>query len=325
MRLVFMGTPDFSVPTLEALHAAGHEIRSVYTRAPAASGRRGKALVPSPVARAATALGLPVRTPRGLRDPREIEAFEALRVEAAVVVAYGRILPPALLDALPSGAWNAHASLLPRWRGAAPIQRAVMAGDRETGIQVMRMEEGLDTGPIALTHREPIGPATTAGDLFAILAERGAALMVEAMDRLAAGTLETVPQPEEGVTHADKIDKSEARIDWSAPAAHVVRLVNGLSPSPGAWTEHSGQRVKILRAMPLRIGTIEPGMIGPGTIGPGLVIGRGPKVLGTVAAGDGRTPGAVHRVAVLEAQRAGSGAMDANAFAQALPPGTRFG
>ena len=253
MRLVFMGTPAFSVPTLRALHAAGHDIAAAYTRAPAASGRRGRALVPSPVHAAAEALGIEVRTPRSLRDGAEIEAFRALEAEAAVVVAYGRILPPAILDAVPLGCWNGHASLLPRWRGAAPIQRAVMAGDAETGIQIMRMEEGLDTGPIALTRREPIGPATTAGDLHDTLAEAGAGLMVEAMAHLAAGTLETVPQAEVGVTYAEKIDKAEARIDWSRPAEEVARHVNGLSPFPGAWTTLDGERVKLLRAEPLPI------------------------------------------------------------------------
>ena len=248
MRLIFMGTPTFSVPTLRALHAAGHGIAAVYTRAPAASGRRGKALVPSPVHAAADALGIEVRTPRSLRDEAEIEAFRALRADAAVVVAYGRILPRAILDAVRAGCWNGHASLLPRWRGAAPIQRAVMAGDRETGIQVMRMEEGLDTGPIALTHRERIGPTTTAGDLFDTLAEAGASLMVEAMAKLETGVLETVPQSEEGVTYADKIEKSETRIDWSRPAEEVARHVNGLSPFPGAWTMWNGERVKLLRA-----------------------------------------------------------------------------
>ena len=229
LRLVFMGTPAFSVPTLRALHEARHEIAAVYTRAPAASGRRGKALVPSPVHAVAEELGIEVRTPKSLRGDEETEAFRALRADAAVVVAYGRILPVTILDAVPMGCWNGHASLLPRWRGAAPIQRAVMSGDEETGIQIMRMEEGLDTGPIALTHREPIGPTTTAGDLFDTLAEAGAALMAEAMARLEAGTLETVPQAEDGVTYADKIEKDEARIDWSRPSKEVAWHINGLS------------------------------------------------------------------------------------------------
>ena len=248
LRLAFMGTPAFSVPTLQALHAAGHRIAAVYTRAPAASGRRGKKLVPSPVHAAADGLGIEVRTPKSLRSEDEQEAFRTLHCDAAVVVAYGRILPPAILDAVPMGCWNAHASLLPRWRGAAPIQRAIMAGDAETGVQVMRMEEGLDTGPIALTHREPIGRATTAGDLFDTLAERGADLMVEAMARLEAGTLQTTPQSEDGVTYADKIEKDEARIDWSRPAAEVAAHINGLSPFPGAWTMHGERRLKLLRA-----------------------------------------------------------------------------
>ena len=248
MRLVFMGTPDFSVPTLRALHVAGHEIAAVYTRAPAASGRRGRELRPSPVHAAADELGIAVRTPKTLRSNEEAAAFRDLKADAAVVIAYGRILPPAILDAVPFGCWNAHASLLPRWRGAAPIQRAIMAGDEETGVQVMRMEEGLDTGPIALTHREPIGPTTTAGDLFAVLADRAAKLMVEMMARLEAGTLETEPQGEDGVTYADKIEKGETRIDWTRPASEVARHINGLSPFPGAWTMLGEERVKLLRA-----------------------------------------------------------------------------
>ena len=326
MRLVFMGTPLFSVPTLRALHAAGHEIAGVYTRAPAASGRRGKALVPSPVHAAAEELGLTVRTPRTLKDEEEIEAFRALEAEAAVVVAYGRILPRAVLDAVLRGCWNAHASLLPRWRGAAPIQRAIMAGDRETGVQVMRMEEGLDTGPIALTHREPIGPTTTAGDLFDTLADRGAELMVEAMARLERGTLDAVPQGENGVTYADKITKDEARIDWTRSAGEIARHVNGLSPFPGAWTTHEGERVKLLRATTMRFklaSTDSNAAPVPGTVGPGLAIeGRAP-VLGTVAAGES-VPFARYEVVVLEAQKAGGRGMTREGFAQAFPPGSRF-
>ena len=327
MRLVFMGTPAFSVPTLRALHAAGHEILAAYTRAPAASGRRGKKLVPSPVHAAADALGIEVRTPRTLRDRAETEAFRALGAEAAVVVAYGRILPPAILEAVPLGCWNGHASLLPRWRGAAPIQRAVMAGDAETGIQIMRMEEGLDTGPVALTHREPIGPTTTAGDLHDILAERGAELMVEAMARLAAGTLATTPQAEDGVTYAEKIDKAETRIDWSRSAGEVARHINGLSPFPGAWTTLGGERVKLLRAEARgRGGADIPHLAGPGSYSlpslPDAVAAIVPPETSYdqgvhVAAGDGG-------LRVHEVQRAGGRPVLGIEFARGLGADARF-
>ena len=350
LRLAFMGTPTFSVPTLRALHAAGHDIAAVYTRAPAASGRRGKNLGPSPVHAAAGALGIEVRTPGSLRTEGEREAFRALGCDAAVVVAYGRILPPAILDAVPMGCWNAHASLLPRWRGAAPIQRAVMAGDAETGVQVMRMEEGLDTGPVALTHREPIGPTTTAGDLFATLAERGAELMVEAMARLEAGTLETEEQDPGGATYADKIDKDEARIDWSRPARRVAAHVNGMSPFPGAWTTLGGGRVKLLRAdLPLDDVPMLPDEDGasfPAVAADDLphivVTGAGAMPATTVPDPEEvidapTSPGDVLvaddlRVAcadgtalrVLEVQRAGGRPLSGAEFARALPDGARF-
>ena len=304
LRLVFMGTPAFSVPTLQALHEAGHEIAAVYTRAPAASGRRGKALVPSPVDAAAAELGLDVRTPRSLRGDEEIEAFRALEADAAVVVAYGRILPAAILDAVPMGCWNGHASLLPRWRGAAPIQRAVMSGDEETGIQIMRMEEGLDTGPVALTHREPIGPTTTAGDLFGTLAKAGATLMVEAMAKLEAGTLETIPQAEDGITYAGKIEKDEARIDWSRPATEVARHINGLSPFPGAWTTLGEERVKVLRAEAVK-------EAGP----PAVVVREAHAVL--IGCGTGS-------IALHEVQRAGKRPVSGAEFARGLSDNARF-
>ena len=354
LRLAFMGTPSFSVPTLNALHAAGHEIAAVYTRAPAASGRRGKELRPSPVHAAADALGLEVRTPRTLRTEDEQDAFRALECDAAVVVAYGRILPPEILEATRLGCWNAHASLLPRWRGAAPIQRAVMAGDAETGVQVMRMEEGLDTGPIALTHREPIGPSTTAGDLFGTLAERGADLMVEAMARLEAGTLETVEQDPGGVTYADKIDKDEARIDFSRPARRVAAHVNGLSPFPGAWTTLGGGRVKLLRAdlplgdVPMLPGSddtpdeaeddeagangLPPIVVTGGGIMPATTVPDPDEVVDAPASPGDVTVGDDLRVAcadgttlrVLEAQRAGGKPVSGAEFARALPDGARF-
>lgn len=252
MRLVFMGSPAFSVPTLQALMAAGHDIAAVYSQPPRASARRGKAPVPTPVHQAAERAGLLVRTPVSLKSEAEQAAFRDLGADAAVVVAYGLLLPPAILEATRLGAWNGHGSLLPRWRGAAPIQRAIMAGDERTGMMIMKMEEGLDTGPVALTEQTPIGPQDTAGDLAERLSAIGARLMVDAMARLEAGTLTLVPQPSEGVTYAAKIRKEEARIDWSRPAVEVDRLIRGLSPSPGAWCEFDAgnglERLRLLRS-----------------------------------------------------------------------------
>ena len=327
MRLAFMGTPAFSVPTLRALHDAGHEIAAVYTRAPAASGRRGKELRPSPVHAAADQLGIEVRTPETLRTDEEVDRFRALNADAAIVIAYGRILPLAVLHSVPLGCWNAHASLLPRWRGAAPIQRAIMAGDDETGVQVMRMEEGLDTGPIALTHREPIRPTTTAGDLFATLADRAAELMVEAVARLAEGTLAVEPQSEDGVTYADKIGKDEARIDWSRPADEVARHINGLSPFPGAWTMLGNDRVKLLRARdrPNEGWTVRH-RAGPASYDIPPANGEAGSITAQtssydhdfhVACGSGA-------VSVLEAQRAGGRATSGNEFARGLTSDARF-
>lgn len=245
MRLIFMGTPDFAVPALDALAAAGHEIAAVYSQPPRPAGR-GQQPRPSPVAARAAALGLPLATPVTLRDPAAQSDLAALGAEAAVVVAYGLILPPAILAAPARGCFNIHASLLPRWRGAAPIQRAVLAGDAETGVCVMAMEAGLDTGPVLLREATPIGAEDTAGDLHDRLAAMGARLMVDALGRIDA--LAPVPQPEAGVTYAAKIDKAEARIDWTRPAAEVDRLIRGLSPFPGAWCEIAGERVKLLRS-----------------------------------------------------------------------------
>lgn len=245
MRLIFMGTPDFAVPALDALAAAGHEIAAVYSQPPRPAGR-GQQPRPSPVAARAAALGLPLATPAALRDPAAQSDLAALGAEAAVVVAYGLILPPAILAAPARGCFNIHASLLPRWRGAAPIQRAVLAGDAETGVCVMAMEAGLDTGPVLLREATPIGAEDTAGDLHDRLAAMGARLMVDALGRIDA--LAPVPQPEAGVTYAAKIDKAEARIDWTRPAAEVDRLIRGLSPFPGAWCEIAGERVKLLRS-----------------------------------------------------------------------------
>jgi methionyl-tRNA formyltransferase len=243
MRLIFMGTPDFAVPALEALAAAGHEIACVYSQPPRPAGRGQKPRL-SPVAARAEALGLAVRTPSSLRDPAEQAALVALGAEVAVVVAYGLILPRAVLEAPVRGCLNIHASLLPRWRGAAPIQRAILAGDAETGVCIMAMEAGLDTGPVLLREAVPIGKHDTAGDLHDRLAVLGARLIVEALARLDA--LRPMPQPETGVTYAAKIDKAEARIDWSRNATEIDRQIRGLAPFPGAWCEIDGARIKLL-------------------------------------------------------------------------------
>ena len=224
MRIAFLGTPAFALPTLSALHEAGHDIVAVYTRAPKPAGRRGLTLTPSPVHARADELGLAVATPRTLRDAAEAARFAALDLEAAVVVGYGLLLPLPILQAPRHGCFNLHPSLLPRWRGAAPIQRPIIAGDTETAAAIMRMEEGLDTGPIALEQRVPIPPEATAGDMHDTLAEVGAALMVWALAQLADGTLGLRAQAEEGVVYAAKIDKAEARIDWREPAARVHDL-----------------------------------------------------------------------------------------------------
>ncbi len=263
MRLIFMGTPGFSVPALEALHRAGHEIACAYTQPPRPAGR-GKRDRPSPVQVAAEALGIAVRHPVSLRGAAEQAALAALGADLAVVVAYGLILPQAVLDAPARGCLNIHASLLPRWRGAAPIQRAVMAGDAETGVCIMRMEAGLDTGPVLLRAETPIGAEDTAGDLHDRLAGLGAELIVTATGRL--GALPETAQPETGATYAEKVRKSEARIDWSAPATEVDRRIRGLSPFPGAWCEAEGARLKILRSRRVA-GEGDPGKV----IGPAVV------------------------------------------------------
>ena len=304
MRLAFLGTPDFAVPLLDALVAAGHEIAAVYCRPPKPAGR-GRRPRPSPVQERAEALGLPVRTPRSLRDAAAQAEFAASDLDAAVVAAYGLILPPAVLEAPRRGCWNVHASLLPRWRGAAPIQRALLAGDSETGVCIMRMEAGLDTGPVALREATPIGAADTGGTLHDRLAGIGARLIAEAMDRLAAGTLETAPQSEGGVTYADKIEKAEAEVDWTRPAAEVDRRIRALAPFPGAWTWLRGERLKLLMSR------VEPGAGAPGeTLDDGL----------RVACGEGA-------VWVTEAQRAGRGAGPTEALLRGfpVPAGERLG
>ena len=243
MKIIFMGTPEFSVPILQAL-AKAHDIVCVYCQPPRPAGR-GKALRPTPVQPAAEALGLPVRHPSSLRSAEEQAAFASLNADIAVVVAYGLILPQPVLDAPRFGCVNIHASLLPRWRGAAPIHRAILAGDAETGVCLMQMDAGLDTGPVLLRAATTIGAEDTTADLHDSLSQMGADLVVSALPRLPS--LVSVPQPAEGVTYAAKIDKSEARIDWHAPAAVIDRQIRGLSPFPGAWCESAGERVKFLR------------------------------------------------------------------------------
>ncbi|UVK56995.1 methionyl-tRNA formyltransferase [Mesorhizobium sp. AR02] len=252
LRVIFMGTPEFSVSTLRAIAEAGHEVSAVYTQPPRAAGRRGLELTPSPVQREAERLGIEVRTPTSLKSEAEQATFHALQADVAVVVAYGLLLPKAILDAPRLGCINGHASLLPRWRGAAPIQRAIMAGDLESGMMVMRMEEGLDTGPVGLLEKCPIGPDMTAGDLHDRLMSVGATLMVEALARLEENALRFTAQAAEGVTYARKIDKSETRVDWTRPAAEVHNHLRGLSPFPGAWSEIDiggrMERLKLLRS-----------------------------------------------------------------------------
>ena len=296
-----MGTPGFSVPALDALVGAGHEVACVYSQPPRPAGR-GKKPRPSPVQARAEALGLPVRHPASLKTEEARADFAALGAEAAVVVAYGLILPQPVLEAPARGCLNIHASLLPRWRGAAPIHRAVMAGDAETGICIMAMEAGLDTGPVLLREAVPIGPEDTTGDLHDRLAALGGRLIVEALERI--DELEPKPQPGEGATYARKIDKAEARIDWAAPAGEVGRLIRGLSPFPGAWGEMAGARVKCLRAR---------AVAGSGT--PGEVL-RADTVL-TVACGTGA-------VEITRLQREGKGAQDSESFLRGfgVPAGT---
>src|SRR5688500_7880481 len=237
MRLVFMGTPDFAVPALIELAARGHDIAAVYTRAPKPAGRRGLELTPSPVEREARKLGLNVLTPASLKGEEAAAAFRAHNADAAVVVAYGLLLPKPILDAPRLGCFNIHASLLPRWRGAAPIHRAIMAGDEATGVTIMKMDEGLDTGDMAMVDRVAIGPDATTGDMHDVLARTGADLVARALAALERGSLSLTKQPTAGVTYAHKISKDETRIDWSKPARKVHNHIRGLSPSPGAWFE----------------------------------------------------------------------------------------
>jgi methionyl-tRNA formyltransferase len=259
MRIAFMGTPDFAVPLLAELIAQGHDIAAVYSQPPRPKGR-GLQEEPSPVAKLALSHGLVVRTPVSLRKEEAQAEFAARDLDVAVVAAYGLILPKAILDAPRRGCLNLHGSLLPRWRGAAPVQRAVMAGDAETGVMVMRMEEGLDTGPVLMTATTPIG-RKTAGELTDELADVGADLMAYCLKALERGPVPEVPQPEEGITYAKKILKEEARIDWTKSAREIDCHIRGLSPWPGAWTEANGERLKILYAEPVNAISTTPGEV----------------------------------------------------------------
>jgi methionyl-tRNA formyltransferase len=297
LRLVFMGTPDFAVPTLFEIIGSGYDVAAVYTRAPQPAGR-GMAERPSPVAREAGKFGLPVFTPKTLKAPDAVSAMLAHEADAAVVVAYGLILPKPILEAFPLGCFNLHASLLPRWRGAAPIHRALMAGDSETGVMVMKMDEGLDTGSVAMAQRVPIAPDATTGDLHDDLARLGAKLMVVALGALDRGSLTLTPQAETGATYASKIDKSESRIDWTRPWQDVHNHCRGLSPFPGAWSELDNVgRIKVLRTTK-----------GEGAGAPGAVLDD--RL--TVACGEGA-------VRIVELQRAGGKPMPADEFLRGTP------
>ncbi|WP_024275370.1 methionyl-tRNA formyltransferase [Hyphomicrobium sp. 802] len=307
LKIVFMGTPDFSVLVLDAVVAVGHEVVAVYSQPPRPAGR-GMAEAKSPVHRRAEALGIPVRTPVNFKSDDDRQAFAALQADAAVVVAYGLLLPKAILDATRLGCFNVHASKLPRWRGAAPIQRAIMAGDAVTAVNIMRMEQGLDTGPVCVGRDVPISPDMTAGELHDILSKLGAELMVEALGKLEAGTLACVRQPDEGATYAAKIDKREARIDFSRSAKEVADHIRGLSPFPGAWFEISlggkPERIKVLLA------AVVDGSGAPGT----LIDDRL-----TIACGSGA-------IRIVKLQRAGKQPMAASDFLRGTPvaAGTPF-
>jgi methionyl-tRNA formyltransferase len=309
LRIIFMGTPAYAVPTLQALHDAGHEIVAVYSQPPRPAGRRGLELKPSPVHEAAERLGIPVFTPKSLKSEEEQAAFKALEADAAVVVAYGLLLPKAVLDAPRLGAWNGHASLLPRWRGAAPIQRAIMAGDTETGVMIMQMDVGLDTGPVALTQTVGISASMTAGELHDILAGLTADMITDAMARLERGELPVRPQPGQGVSYAAKISKEETRVDFTRPALDVHNHVRGLAPAPGAWFElqtgDRAERVKLLASEVVTGGALDKA---PGTVLDDQL---------TIACGEGA-------VRFLRLQKAGGNPLSAQDFLRGTPvaPGT---
>ena len=295
MRIIFMGTPDFSVPILQALVDAGHDVACVYTQPPRPAGR-GKKDRASAVQTKAEALGLTVRHPVSLRNAQAQSEFAALDADIAVVVAYGLILPQAILDGPRHGCLNIHASLLPRWRGAAPIHRAILAGDKQTGICIMQMEAGLDTGPVLLRQQTDIGTEETTGELHDRLSDMGAALILKALDNLPHLTPD--PQPEAGITYAAKIDKAEARIDWTRPAQEIDRQIRGLSPFPGAWCDIGGERVKLLRSQ-LSEGHGEPGQVLSGL---------------TIACGAGA-------IEITRLQRAGGKPLDAVTALRGFDPG----
>jgi methionyl-tRNA formyltransferase len=307
LRLIFMGTPEFAVPTLLELVAHGHEIAVVYTRAAKPAGR-GMKLQPTPVEQEARRLGIPVLTPATLKTPKAAAEFRAHNADAAVIVAYGMILPQAILDAPRLGCFNLHASLLPRWRGAAPINRAIMAGDTETGVMVMKMDAGLDTGDVAMAERTAITDAMTAADLHDALSRLGGGLMVRAMGALERGKLQLTRQGDQGVTYAAKIEKTEARIDWNKPARDVLRHIHGLSPFPGAWCETA------IEGEPARVKILRCAMAG-GSGAPGEVLDD--RL--TVACKQGA-------LRILELQRAGKAPMRAEEFLRgtALKAGERF-
>jgi methionyl-tRNA formyltransferase len=303
LRLIFMGTPAFAVPTLTEIIGQGHEVVAAYTRAPAPGGRRGLEMVKSPVHLAAERFGIPVLTPKSLRGPEAQAEFARFGADAAIVVAYGLILPLSVLQAVPLGCLNLHGSALPRWRGAAPIQRAIMAGDRETAVMVMQMEEGLDTGPVGMAERIAIGPDMNAGQLHDRMMIVGADLMVRALAALARGSLNFIPQSAEGVTYAAKITKEECRIDFSKPAQAVHDHIRGLSPAPGAFFEHEGRRVKVLRAA-----------MAEGSGPAGTILGENLIACGTGA------------IFLIEVQPAGKSVMSAADFwrGHTMPVGTRI-
>jgi methionyl-tRNA formyltransferase len=304
LRLAFMGTPDFAVPILQAILAAGQGVVAVYSQPPRPAGR-GHREQPSPVHRTAAAAGIPVHTPAKL-DAAEQATFRALALDAAVVAAYGLLLPKAVLEAPRLGCLNVHASLLPRWRGAAPIQRAILAGDKETGVTIMQMDEGLDTGPMLLAEPVALGSETTAASLHDELAALGARLIVRALAGRAEGTLTPRPQPAKSITYARKLGRDEGRIDWSKPAAELERAVRALNPVPGVWFEHGGERIKVLAAAVAESGVGTP----PGTVLDAAL---------TIACGSGA-------LRLTRLQRAGRGALEAEAFLRgyAMPPGTRL-
>src|SRR6266851_4600984 len=304
MKLGFLGTSEFAVPALGALVDAGHDVLVVYTRAPKPAGR-GQQERRTPVHERALSLGLAVRTPKGLRSEDEAQAFKALDLDAAVVVSYGHILPKSFLDAPVLGCLNIHGSLLPRWRGAAPIHRAILAGDGETGVTTMRMDEGLDTGPMLLAERTPISAADTTETVHDRLAELGARLIVSTLDGLVAKTIEAVPQPAEGVTYAHKLGKEEGALDWRRPAAELERKVRAFHPWPGTWFDFQGERIKVLAAG-LALAGGAPGTVSVGRDG-----------FPVVACGIGG-------LKLLKLQRAGKSAQSADAFLRgfALPAGT---